>query len=369
MADYQMERLDVDDMTAGYLASSVTAQAILTSHRALKAANAACDAASQAKVTSYDLDTSCYDLKEPQDGEGTPGTPGGGASALALAASALTFIARSTGAPGFSVEHETTSEDEEEDEEEEEEADEDGDEDEEEEDEEDFAARLVDRQQRPVDRQLWPGAEAAGWSITHRCDTSRGHDGRRYTYTCPDGCAYSSRQAALRSLSGQEEGQEEIGREAVWSPELQAKLEAAVSTLREENVRPQPRRVWRLMNVEGLTLDSVTSHLHAHRSRKEDGAARSHGKTSGPAGAGGYYYSRPARDDERRPAPKAKPAVKRSAKFTKVKARAKGSAAPAWQEGDAVEAMDLRQVWCPATVQAVEGDELKVQHYEAWNSP
>eukprot|EP00964_Phaeocystis_antarctica_P104615 scaffold69722_cov45-Phaeocystis_antarctica.AAC.2 len=67
-----MERLDVDDMTAGYLASSVTAQAILTSHRALKAANAACDAASQAKVTSYDLDTSCYDLKEPQDGEGTP---------------------------------------------------------------------------------------------------------------------------------------------------------------------------------------------------------------------------------------------------------------------------------------------------------
>ena len=315
-----MERHAMDDMAAQAVLTAFRARCEVMddviSHRAIKSSNATCAAAAPAHVTCYDVDTSYYDLREPQDGEGTPG---GGATALALAASALTFIARSTGAPGFLVEQETTSE---------------------EEDEEDEEAAPL------VDRQLWPGAEAAGWSVTHR----RNRDGRRYTYTCPEGCAYSSRQAALRSVSGQEEGQEESGREMVWSPELHAKFEAAVSALREDDVRPQPRRVLRLMNVEGLTLDSVTSHLHAYRSRREDGDAdRSHDRAVRP------------------PVPRAKPAVKRSTQPKKVTARAKGPKvrAPAWREGDAVEAMDLRQVWCPATVQVVEGGQLKV-HYEGW---
>ena len=317
----------MDDMAAQAALAAFRARCEVmddvTSHSAIKASNTACAAASPSHVTCYDVDTSCYDLREPQDGEGTPG---GGATALALAASALTFIARSTGAPGFLVEQETTSEEEDEEDEE--------------------AAPLVDRQRSRslVDMQLWPGAEAAGWSITHR----RNRDGRRYTYTCPEGCAYSSRQAALRSVSGQEEGQEESGREMVWSPELHAKFEAAVSALREDDVRPQPRRVLRLMNVEGLTLDSVTSHLHAYR-RDDGDADRSHDRAVRP------------------PVPRARPAVKRSAQPKKVTARAKGPKvrAPAWREGDAVEAMDLRQVWCPATVQVVEGGQLKV-HYEGW---
>ena len=253
-----------------------------------------------------------YDLKEPQDGEGTPG-----ATALALAAHALTFIARSAGAPGFSVEHETVSEYEDEDELEDE-------------DEVEEAALLVDG-------RLWPGAEAAGWSVTR-------HNGRKYVYTCPEGKAFSSRLAALNSLEeeeSQEEGQEESGqqrRRVVWSPELHSKFEAAVSALREDAVRPQT--VHRLMDVEGLTLASVTSHLRTYRNRRENDRA------------------------VRRPVPKAKPAA---VKPQRKKARAERSTASEWREGDAVEAMDLRQVWCPATVQAVEGDELMVQHYEAWN--